>query len=90
MQLRKDHRLLVYGKYTLLDKTNPKVYAFTREQGGGKMLILLNFSATTAQTVTGLDTAKLELVSSNYKDAVLKKNRSAIVLRPYEAIICRL
>ena len=42
VKLRKQEKTLVYGKYTLLDKTNPSVYAYTREWEGKKMLILLN------------------------------------------------
>src|SRR5207344_1759379 len=43
VKLRKDNLALVYGKYTLLDKTNPDVYAYSREMDGKKLLILLNF-----------------------------------------------
>ena len=49
-KLRKDNLVLVYGKYTLLDKGNPQVYAYTREWHGKKMLILLNFSDKPAET----------------------------------------
>lgn len=31
VKLRKDNLVLVYGKYTLLDKDNPKVYAYARK-----------------------------------------------------------
>jgi len=44
IKLRKDHKdVLVYGKYTLLDKNNPDVYAYTREANGEKVLVLLSF-----------------------------------------------
>ena len=33
VKMRKDNPALVYGKYTLLDKNNPAVYAYTREEG---------------------------------------------------------
>ncbi|MDO9374242.1 MAG: alpha-glucosidase [Ferruginibacter sp.] len=89
VKLRKDNRLLVYGNYTLLDKNNTNVYAFTRESGGEKMLILLNFSAATAQAATGLNQANFELVSSNYKTTVLPKKGTPIVLRPYEALVLK-
>ena len=29
IQLRKQHEIIVYGKYELLDGTNPDVYAYT-------------------------------------------------------------
>ena len=46
--LRKNNPVLVYGKYSLLDKDNSQVYAYTREGEGKKMLILLNFSSKNA------------------------------------------
>jgi len=49
VKLRKENLTLVYGKYTLLDKNNSKVYAYTRENEGEKLLIVLNFSASSAQ-----------------------------------------
>ena len=36
VQLRKNNLTLVYGKYTLLDKANTKVYPYTREPGNTK------------------------------------------------------
>ena len=54
VKLRKENPLLVYGKYTLLDKNNTKVYAYTREFEGQKMLIVLNFSASTAKAGIGV------------------------------------
>jgi oligo-1,6-glucosidase len=41
--LRKKNRVLTYGKYALLDKDNPNVYAYTRTLNGKKILVLLNF-----------------------------------------------
>jgi oligo-1,6-glucosidase len=55
VQLRKTNPSLVYGKYTLLDKGNPKVYAYTRELDGKKFLILLNFKSVPASASTGID-----------------------------------
>ncbi len=43
VQLRKENPALIYGKYTLLDKENPDVYAYSRELNGKKFLILLSF-----------------------------------------------
>ena len=91
VKLRKQNNVLVYGKYTLLDKSNSNVYAYTREDGGQKMLVLLNFTKSTAQTNLALNIAKAQLVLSNYKTATINnKSKSLIVLRPYEAIIYKL
>ena len=34
VKLRKENQLLIYGKYSLLDRDNPDVYAYTREWNG--------------------------------------------------------
>lgn len=43
--LRKQHPVLIYGQYQLLDAANPNIYAYTRTQGADKALVVLNFSA---------------------------------------------
>jgi oligo-1,6-glucosidase len=90
--LRKENMpVLVYGKYTLLDKTNPKVYAYTREGEGQKMLIVLNFSASPAQANVRLNIAGATLLLSNYKEApLLDGAKSTLSLKPYQAVIYKL
>ena len=83
VQLRKNNPVLIYGKYTLLDKENPKIFAYTRELEGKKMLVMLNFSADNAPVNTGIDLNNSKIISSNYPE--ISSNKS--VLRPYEALI---
>ncbi|TRX24040.1 alpha-glucosidase [Flavobacterium franklandianum] len=83
VQLRKNNPVLIYGKYTLLDKENPKVFAFTRELEGKKTLVLLNFSADNATVNTGINLNNSKIISSNYQE--MRSNKS--ILRPYEALI---
>src|SRR5215210_1572983 len=91
VKLRKENAVLVYGKYTLLDKNNPKVYAYTREGEGKKMLVLLNFTSTNARTNAALNTAKAKILLSNYNVRVERKGgKPGIELRPYEAVIYQL
>jgi len=91
VRLRKNNGVLVYGKYQLLDKNNPQVYAYTREGEGGKMLILLNFSATEARTELNFPLGNAKLLLSNYPgETAPKNNTSTIRLKPYEAIIFQL
>jgi oligo-1,6-glucosidase len=88
VKLRKDSLVLVYGKYSLLDKNNSKVYAYTREGEGEKMLILLNFSTTASTCNVGTDISNATLLLTNYKDAPLKNTaHTTITLRPYEALV---
>ena len=79
---RKNNPILVYGKYTLLDKSNPDVYAYTREIDGKKLLIVLNFSKNNASTKLDLKLGK-ELLN-NYSTSISAKS-DKIELRPYEA-----
>lgn len=82
---RKNNPVLVYGKYTLLDKKNPSVYAYTRELEGKKMLVLLNFTSHTATVKTGIAPQKARLILDNYTTAPVNGS-----LRPYEAAIYEL
>ena len=43
--LRRQHKVLVYGAYQLLDAANPHIYAYTRTQGAEKALVVLNFTS---------------------------------------------
>jgi oligo-1,6-glucosidase len=85
VQLRKDNLVLVYGKYTLLDKDNPDVYTYTREGYGKKMLIFLNFRDHSAMATTGIDLTHAKLLLNNYPDAP-----SSDTLRPYEVRVYEL
>jgi oligo-1,6-glucosidase len=82
VKLRKQEKTLVYGKYTLLDKDNPDVYAYTRESAGKRMLVLLNFSAKPASANTGIDISKAKILINNYQEAPADGQ-----LRPYEALV---
>jgi len=85
VKLRKDNLELVYGKYTLLDKDNPDVYAYTREEGGKKFLVLLNFTSKNATAKTGIDLTKGTVVINNYGATVALET-----LKPYEASVIEL
>ncbi|HEY8659972.1 MAG TPA: alpha-glucosidase [Hanamia sp.] len=85
VRLRKNNPVLVYGKYTLLDKDNPNVYAYTRELNGRKMLIVLNFKNKPATVNTGINLDKATLLLDNYSTP--PKGNS---LQPYEAVIYEL
>ncbi len=80
VKLRKENEVLVYGKYTLIDRDNPDVYAYLRESGRKKMLVMLNFRNKTASTNAGLDLTNGKLLLHNYDTAP-----ASDALRPYEA-----
>ena len=80
--LRKRNPVLVYGKYALLDASNPDVYAYLRELDGRTLLVLLNFHDHAATANTGFDLNKASVLLGNYP--ALAQNDE---LRPYEALI---
>ncbi|MGF2410958.1 glycoside hydrolase family 13 protein [Ferruginibacter sp.] len=84
-RLRKENLALVYGKYTILDKSNTDVYAYTREMDGKKLLVILNFKSTLSTVTTGIDVSKAKVLLSNY--SVPGNNTK---LRPYEAVVYEL
>jgi oligo-1,6-glucosidase len=86
VKLRKENEVLIYGLYTLLDKDNPDVYAYTRELNGKKFLVLLNFKskAATANT-TGIDLSKAKILIGNYASPPANGR-----LQPYESVIYEL
>lgn len=83
--LRKNNPVLVYGKYTILDKDNPAVYAYTREWQGKTFLVMLNFTAKPATVQTGVDMRKAQLLLNNYGTPAVTGD-----LRPYEAVVYQL
>jgi oligo-1,6-glucosidase len=85
IKLRKENEVLIYGKYTLLDKENPDVFAYTRELGSKKFLVLLNFKSNNTKVNIDLDLKKVKVLINNYTTASTDG-----ILKPYEAIIYEL
>ena len=77
--------MLVYGKYEVLDRDNPDVYAYTRDLNGKTFLVLLNFKSTVSTPHTGINIAKAKLVLGNYSVPSTDGQ-----LKPYEAVIFEL
>jgi oligo-1,6-glucosidase len=88
VQLRKQTPALIYGKYTLLDKDNPEIFAYIRQMNKKKFLVLLNFSKEEAAPDIDINISKAEVFICNYSD-VPARNRT-ITLRPYEAVVYEL
>jgi len=84
-KLRKENEVLIYGKYTLLDKDNPDIFAYTRELNGKKFLVLLNFKNKTTTVKTGIALSKAKVLINNYTTVSTDGT-----LKPYEAVIFEL
>ena len=88
VQLRKDQKeILVYGKYTLLDKDNPDVYAYTREAKGEKVLVLLSFRKTSGNFNLGNMQIGEEWINNSQ---ALQVNGNSVTLQPYQACIVKI
>jgi oligo-1,6-glucosidase len=85
VKLRKDNLVLVYGKYNLIDKNNPNVYAYTRALNGKKFLVLLNFTSKTVSVNIDIDISKAKMLIDDYSDASANGQ-----LKPYEAVVYEL
>lgn len=90
VQLRKKEPVLVYGKYVLVDKQNPDVYAYTRELNGRKVMVLLNFKDKPATVQTGIDYTKAKMLIDNYTTPPQNGGNNGVILRPYEAAVMEL
>ena len=89
VKLRKALPELVYGKYTLLDKENRSVYAYTRTLGNNKVLVVLNFSRTNTTFYLPENAgAPGEVLLNNENEIIFSKK--VIKLKPYQAVVFRL
>ncbi len=86
ISLRKEHEVLVYGKYRLILEEDEDIFAFLREGPGETSLTVLNFSEgeTTFNPGTELNHNKGELLLTNYSMDEPEEVAPSI-LRPYEA-----
>ena len=89
IQLRKNNKeLFVYGKYELIDKANPNVFAYTRTSAKEKILILLNFNKKISSFALPQGYSLGDELINNLQP--LKLQGSDISLQPYQACIIKL
>ena len=83
--MRRQHKVLVYGAYQLLDAANPHIWAYTRTQGADKALVVLNFSATKQSWAlpAGLTIAGAPWLN-NYPSV---PSGPALALEPWQAVV---
>jgi oligo-1,6-glucosidase len=87
--LRNEHKdILVYGKYQLLDKANPDIYAYTRTDGKEIFLVLLNFRKTVGATIIPKGFSLGEELINNLQP--IKLDGDKIMLQPYQACVVKL
>lgn len=88
VKLRKEHEVLVYGHYQLLQAEHPEIYAYTRILDNTKVLVLLNFSEHDSNIELAEARNITNTLINNYEDLAITNN--AITLKPYQAVIVSL
>ena len=82
---RKANPELIFGTWKPVDRKNPKVFAYIRDGGERKFLVILNFSCREASCRPGICLTGAEALLDNYNDCPpLGKE---IRLRPFEALV---
>ncbi|PEY37804.1 alpha,alpha-phosphotrehalase [Bacillus cereus] len=91
IELRKTYDVITEGEYAILDKNDPKIWAYTRTTESEVLLVINNFYGEeitySVPAHVQLDGMKQEVLLSNYKDA--SKGIAKLNLRPYESIVYR-
>ncbi|MDN4070515.1 alpha-glucosidase [Paenibacillus sp. FSL R5-0407] len=86
IELRKKHKVIVYGEYKLLLPLHEEIYAYTRTLENDQLLVILNFfgQEPVFEMPEGIDPSGMELLISNFEP---KKGEdlTRLKLRPYEA-----
>ncbi|MGM0843764.1 MAG: glycoside hydrolase family 13 protein [Bacillota bacterium] len=90
IELRKQHEVIVYGRYELILGDHEKLYAYTRTLGDEKLLVLCNFYGEDLE----IDLPE-EVVSENASTLITNYQGGAklakqMKLQPYEAIVYKL
>ena len=86
IQLRKELPVLTDGKFTMLDMDHDQIFAYLRDNGEDKLLVVCNFYGNTVEYAVSEKAEDLELLIGNYTE----ENMQTDVLRPYEARIYRI
>ena len=88
IRLRKSEPLLVYGKYQLLDRENPQVFAYTRRLQGRTLMVALSFSAKGGRTALPAGYTSGKILINNLASSPLQGTR--LELGPYQAVVLEL
>lgn len=89
VKLRKENPVLVYGKYQLIDKENPYVYAYTRTLDKKKSLVILNFTTEKQnwKLPAGIELTNKVLIN-NY--GLFQPEETSLNLLPFQAVVVQL
>ena len=63
--LRKENDVLIYGKFQLLDREHPEIFAYERNMAGKKIVVICNFTDHEAQMKAAEDLTKGKILIHN-------------------------
>jgi oligo-1,6-glucosidase len=86
--LRRAEPTLVYGRYRLLDRANPDVFAYTRTLNGRTLMVALDFSAAGGHTMVPPGYAAGKTLINNL--ATSPVHGASLALEPYQAVVLEL
>lgn len=85
VQLRKNNSTLIYGNFEPVDESNKHLFAYTRQSGNRKLLVVLNFSEEQKLLDTSVNLTHSKILISNYQNPSRNK-----LYKPFEAVIYEL
>jgi oligo-1,6-glucosidase len=85
VHLRKSNLVLIYGKFELVDNDNKQLFAYTRSLNKEQLLVVLNFSDTTAILNTSIPFDHKNILISNYENPNINNT-----FQPYAAVIYKI
>ncbi|MEW9050047.1 MAG: alpha-glucosidase [Neobacillus sp.] len=86
IKLRKEHDIIVYGKYDLILEDHEQIYAYTRTLGNEKLIVMCNFTGESAEFVLpeNLNYESSQLLICNYTNEG-NSGLPNVSLKPYES-----
>ncbi|MEH7222274.1 alpha-glucosidase [Bacillus sp. JJ1566] len=88
IKLRKEHEIIVYGRYDLILEDHNQIYAYTRTLNDEKLVVMCNFTSENTELTLPLDIvpSSATLLIGNYESNEEKLEKlDNISLKPYEA-----
>jgi oligo-1,6-glucosidase len=89
-RLRKEHPVLIYGKYDLFDASHEQVYCYTRTLDKAGIVVILNFSSDLVHYTIpdGIRIKNFEPLINNHTS--LQPEDHQLILLPWQAVLFEL
>ena len=85
IQLRKEHKIIVYGTYELLLPEHEQLFVYKRKLEGEQLLCVCNFSKEQLTYELPQEFVESEILIHNYETVELQEGKMSV--RPYETVV---